>query len=64
MTPTVLYPKLASLKPESYYRDLLKQCEGVDVPILEQLPASSYAKYDLIIDAVFGRHPQITPCLI
>lgn len=49
--PTLVYPKRPQRSP---FQGLLKQCESLQVPILEDVPDDLDKKYHLIVDAVFG----------
>ncbi|PAA66962.1 hypothetical protein BOX15_Mlig028091g2, partial [Macrostomum lignano] len=52
-SPSVYYPKRTD-KP--LYRNLLKQCIGSGIPIVESHPtaATMAADYDIVVDALFG----------
>ncbi|ELR25301.1 proteinbinding protein, partial [Acanthamoeba castellanii str. Neff] len=48
--PTIHYPKRTD---KQLYRNLVKQCECMEIPFIDQLP-DRLEDYDLIVDAIFG----------
>jgi NAD(P)H-hydrate epimerase len=50
----IVYPKRTT--KQQHYVNLVKQCEDVDIPILEELPTTEELEtsYDAIVDAIFG----------
>lgn len=51
---TIVYPKRST--KQLHYHNLVKQCEDLYIPILNDMPSSHdlFYKYDAIIDAIFG----------
>jgi len=51
--PEIFYPKRSD---KDLFKGLVKQCETLNVPFLDEMPASGDVdkKYDLLIDALFG----------
>ncbi|CAF0767548.1 unnamed protein product [Didymodactylos carnosus] len=50
--PTVFYPKRTD---KELYNNLVKQCEKMDIDILDKLENNNkYSDYHLIVDAIFG----------
>ena len=47
----VVYPKRSQ---KTHFINLVKQCEDVDIPILDEMPADLNTNYDGIVDAIFG----------
>ena len=48
---TIVYPK-RSTKP--HFINLVKQCEDMGVPILDEIPMTDDGGYDAIVDSIFG----------
>lgn len=49
---TVVYPKRSG---KTHFVNLVKQCEDMNIPILDEVPMSSAeGGYDVIVDAIFG----------
>ena len=48
---TVVYPKQSS---KTHFINLVKQCEDMGIPILEEIPMDTEDGYDVIVDAIFG----------
>mmetsp|Transcript_20939 Transcript_20939/g.49735 ORF Transcript_20939/g.49735 Transcript_20939/m.49735 type:complete len:636 (-) Transcript_20939:237-2144(-) len=50
---TIVYPKRSSKQP--HYSHLVKQCENLGIPVVDEVPATtSMSDYDIIVDALFG----------
>jgi hydroxyethylthiazole kinase-like uncharacterized protein yjeF len=51
---TVVYPKRSSKQP--HYANLVKQCEDLQIPVLEEMPpwSATTEQYAVVVDAIFG----------
>ena len=49
----VVYPKQSGSK-QPHYTNLVKQCQDVGVPILDEMPENWSTHYAIIVDAIFG----------
>jgi NAD(P)H-hydrate epimerase len=47
----VVYPKRSSR--QAHYTNLVKQCEDLEIPVLDELP-NDLTVYSLLVDAIFG----------
>ncbi|KAL3893141.1 MAG: hypothetical protein SGARI_008357, partial [Bacillariaceae sp.] len=48
----IVYPKKSS---KQHFVNLVKQCEDVDIPFLDEMPSpEKLQEYDAIVDAIFG----------
>ncbi|KAL7540009.1 hypothetical protein ACHAXR_009788 [Thalassiosira sp. AJA248-18] len=48
---TIVYPKRSS---KTHFVNLVKQCEDMGIPILDEIPMDTKEGYDVIVDAIFG----------
>ncbi|EJK58100.1 hypothetical protein THAOC_21799 [Thalassiosira oceanica] len=48
---TIVYPKRS---PKQHFINLVKQCEDLDIPILDDVPIDSTQRFDSVVDAIFG----------
>ena len=49
---TIVYPKRSS---KQHFINLVKQCEDLDIPILDEVPLESETeRFDSVVDAIFG----------
>ncbi|KAL7524601.1 hypothetical protein ACHAWF_001016 [Thalassiosira exigua] len=48
---TIVYPKRSS---KTHFINLVKQCEDMSIPILDEIPLDAKDGYDVIVDAIFG----------
>jgi len=48
---TVVYPKQSS---KTHFINLVKLCEDMGIPILDEIPMDTEDGYDVIVDAIFG----------
>ena len=55
----LVYPKRSSKQP--HYTNLVKQCEDLSIPILDEMPSSLDDDFDCVVDAIFGFSFQGTP---
>lgn len=50
-SPSIYYPKQTD---KDLYKQLIKQCKSLDIPMIEELPKDINTSYDIILDSIFG----------
>eukprot|EP00977_Amphora_coffeiformis_P021389 scaffold9272_cov195-Amphora_coffeaeformis.AAC.6 len=48
----VVYPKRSSRQP--HYTNLVKQCEDLEIPVLDAMPTDDLTRFGLVLDSIFG----------
>lgn len=55
---SILYPKRSS---KTHFVNLVKQCEDLSIPFLNEMPSNWEDTFDLVVDAIFGFSFHGTP---